>query len=757
MRKTVTPQATIIAATQSEPSVMGHAAEAAVRPTAGASIMKAASSTLVSAARVMRFINFRPIRTRPSFPPQEDRTPLPIVSDVTQQTIFDDRFDANIKWYLPSFEIVDPEERFFFITDNGRTSKDEPMFSTKATLTYREVEPPELVASKQALLESNSQLSFVKISIQVKEIGLTLSYGSVDKPATTPVQYGTILSDNQVVFQISDDEEISYGRLFYANLSNFRNDNRQVTFLFSVTFEGWASSVIGRNIPVESMRASHSMKASRQMHAPRLKSASFRPEMVEFIGILPETRIIWFRKSFTKENIAVSKRISCSSGGNYLYQPTGREAEPCGCNPPWSMEYTSGIFYQRYLLPNGLGNVPLNAQLFQQISQPQIFLVIPNEYCISLDDDEFVERNDPDEYSPDILLTSLINPNPGHEAENTIRLDMVLKPNLTPMELQLLKQVIMEDLGITPEFKCPYELGINYIKNFEEDSSGVFDITQGATGFKLSFQSKEGKFPQSLINLAQISDSQAMSLGLALQYEIDRQNKQASLLKIHLKKTIGDVTKLQLNDEKDELVIRNHAYDPIQVKGLLFYTNGEKGFSFCDLPNALDIPAKQEAIFNLQNELADLLASIQPFKQVAAQYDILEDDERLQEIRLNMDLRTVRIPISVTSFDAALHNVTALQVNMAVDFLGNLQQMPEPLTKTITPVEGVFVAGDEAPFILTYPLSYDAVEGEKTLNYSVSIQYTDKPAQKTRLFTQNFGDNARIFITADILKPENLV
>jgi hypothetical protein len=552
-----------------------------------------------------------------------------------------------------------------------------------------------------------------------------------------------------VQFELSDDGETMYAGLFYENLSNYQSTNLPATFVFTITFEGWEKLFVAQGYPVEASQASNQKSVSNKKVALR---TSYK--VPSTVIVADNVEFTWNRKS-VHTKCWVEKVISCAGGKGYFYQKAGAEALPCGCNPPWSKTYSNGIFYKRYQLPPAFQDLDIRANIFQQIAQPEIFLVIPKGYCLSLDDNYFLERM-PDEYAPDIVLTSLINANPGHEGENTIQLDLILKPDLTQIELHYLTQIIMEDLWIVPQLKYPFDLGILLVKEFEETGSGLFECVEGATSFKLTFRSSEGKFPQSQLDLAQVINANSTGMSLQISYDIDQQNQQRSLLQAHLKKTVGNVTNLTLNEAKDQLTIKNHASDAIQVDGLLFYAEGQKGFTYCTLTTPLQISAKTEAAISIATDLAGQVANIHLFDKVAAQYQILEDNENLQEIRLNMDLRSVRIPVNVTGLDAAQHGITSLQVNLEIDFMKDLMQMPAPLIKNVAPVNGAFVSGDEAPFVVTYPVSYDIEQAQKTMKYWVSIHYGNETQQRTKVFSQNFGDNARIVITADILKSENL-
>ncbi len=686
---------------------------------------------------------------------------MPVVWD-SQQTIFYDRVDSNRMWYLPTFEIVEPTGTFFTITDNGNNSQDKPMFKATVTLTYREVEPPEITTMRKRAQLQKQPFSLMKMACTLQSIGVIIRYGSADKPMESPAQAATLLPNNQLQIQLADDNDNAYASLFYRNLSDYKKDGLPASFVFSIAFRGWVSltgnepvATSLQKLPVASSSAMPEQSAISDEQMPPPKKRFFARVFSVFRKKNNESgvRAEGYQKLFTV-NKSISKTIACTQTDGYVYQKTGGQPLPIGCNPPWSDEYTNGLFYRRYLLPEALKELPVSCHLFQQIAQSNVFLLVPKQYCISLDDDEFLER-EPDEFAPDIVLTSLINPNPGHEAENTIRLDIILKPAISEVERQLLKQTILEDLGIVPQFKYPADLGISSVKDFEPSQAGVYELTPGTSGFRLTFQSSEGKFTQSLLNLAQVSNTDAVGLSLPVRYTIDQQNQQSSLLNVHLKKTVGQVLTIQLDDTKDELTITNRADDPVVVYSLLFYNEGQKGFAYCPMPAVLPIPARQEVVIPVQATFPQQANDIESFHSVLAHYEIQENDAQVQEIRLNMDLQSIRIPITVTTLDPVLHQITALKVYLQVDFMASLMQMPEPLVKTITPANGTFAGGDETPFVLTYPLSYGMDTSQVTAHHWMEISYANKPVQITGKFTQNLGANPRITITNDILKTDN--
>jgi hypothetical protein len=127
-------------------------------------------------------LQFTPVQFTPiQFQPVDLDQSLPLESS-RNGNVFNDRFNAQLSWYLPGFELApDPDASFAFAAGGGQTGADgNPYYEASLTLTLAKVEPADVTAYRTA--NPSQQLQEIPLTAISVELTTTANDPQTGQP-----------------------------------------------------------------------------------------------------------------------------------------------------------------------------------------------------------------------------------------------------------------------------------------------------------------------------------------------------------------------------------------------------------------------------------------------------------------------------------------------------------------------------------------------------------------------------------------------
>ena len=407
--------------------------------------------TVADASPVLQLLTVSPaFFIRATTPPQRSGPVMP----GDNPAFFNDRFNANIKWYLPEFVLVPPEQQGFNFecSVSGPVIDDKPDYIGKATFGLLKKDPDAITT-----LKATPGIEYKEIPLLNITASFTINRGN--KPSLV---YAAIVAATDAAFTLTilfNDPSVPALSNFYYAVAN--PDNKPFCSLtinasyFSYTLKPAARHLIFVKQAMMERRINTLQSVQSGSPAVKMRMASrmierpqdnIRPQVIFNVNRQTDDAAEYTINETTLYNKTFAQTCydSASFPNNYILTKDGQLVKAFGSKPPFGDPSANSIVYTpiNINLPAELGinNVYLN-------TFTNSYLVIPQQYKLA------IENGDEGMLIPSAKLLTVADTNDPKNSLATFKFKIV--PDISAYQLMEFKKIILKT--ILPNSKKTYE------------------------------------------------------------------------------------------------------------------------------------------------------------------------------------------------------------------------------------------------------------------------------------------------------------
>lgn len=405
-----------------------------------------------------------------------DQTPLPLAG-TRSGSLFTDRFNPNLKWYLPKYQLAaDPDPFFSFVaSQSGTDGSGHPFNKGMLTMTLQKTIPDDV----QTLKLSNPALQFLEIVLLNAAASLTTTFVDATTGQNSQNHY-----EGKVVVNQSGDLQLTFDNIIGPGLIILYDNLQQTGAGISVSFnyEAWVQSgfkrvfVIPPHIPA-------TIPAKPFMARPLTPMVShstvmvqhFTPQVVQNAPVVPgNSTVSSGTDTFQKTSMAISFQLLPDNKYNtnayslkFIISSGGGAPRPIiNVNDLVGFNLKQSEFKELTIFGDIRSKYPSISRLYIG-SLSRTIMVIPVIYSLVRSTNGL-----------SALCQALLDSASGSNSSCKFEFTLILAPDVSPIELIQLTQ----DIATIPELQSYSIVLPNYLKEgtFPTLLSAFQNVTQGS-------------------------------------------------------------------------------------------------------------------------------------------------------------------------------------------------------------------------------------------------------------------------------------